>query len=60
MLRLRAQADTEDVPCVHDPLDPVTTDTLHRVGKELPDSVSAPCSRVAALSEPTADKHARN
>lgn len=39
MLRLRAQADTEDVHSVHHPINTIATNTLHRLGKELPASV---------------------
>lgn len=40
MLRLHPQADAEDVPCMHDPLNAVAANTLHRVGEELPHTVS--------------------
>lgn len=40
MLRLHSEANAEDVPCVHDPLDAVAAHTLHRVGEELPHTVS--------------------
>lgn len=41
MLRLRAEANREDVPSVHHSFDPITAHTLYRMGKELPDPVSA-------------------
>ena len=46
MFRLRAQADTEDFPSVHDPVNAITTYTLHCLGQKLPDSVSPPVPAV--------------
>lgn len=40
MLRLHPKANAEDLSCVHDPLNAVATNTLHRVGEELPHTVS--------------------
>lgn len=60
MLRLRAQADTEDVPCVHDPVNAITTYTLYRLGKKLPDSVSPLVPVVIRRWPLTIDTHIAN
>jgi hypothetical protein len=40
MLRLRGQANTQIIPCMHHPRNAERTHPLHRMGKELPVQVS--------------------
>ena len=41
MLRLCAEADAQDLPSVYHPINPITANTLHRVGEKLSYSVRA-------------------
>ncbi len=47
MLRLHPKADSENIPGMHDPLNAIAAHTLHRVGEELPHTVSLAHTGVA-------------
>lgn len=46
MLRLRQQADPEDLSCLYNSCHPFRAYPLHRLGKELPTTVRTSCLEI--------------